>query len=182
LKIRSLILAALFAALTAIGAFIQIPMVPVPITLQLLFCIVAGMLLGPGLGALSQVLYIAIGLLGLPIFAGGGGLGYILKPSFGYLLGFAAGSFTCGLIVRQFKSLTFLKALLASMAGVIVVYAIGVPYLYIAFNAGTPGTLTFGKALATGAVVFLPGDVLKCVVAALIAVLVRPVLLRQRIL
>lgn len=180
MKVRNLILVALFAALTAVGALVQIPMIPVQITLQLLFCIMAGMLLGPVPGALSQVLYILIGLLGLPVFAGGGGFGYILKPSFGYLIGFIAGAFTCGLIVKHIKELTFIKALLVALAGVFVVYLIGVPYLYFMLNLSTPNAMSIGKALTVGLLVFLPGDIIKCVVSAFVVVLVRPVLLRQK--
>ena len=88
-KLRNHILCAIFTALIAIGAFIRIPVPVVPFTLQFLFTTLAGVLLGSRLGAISVVLYIALGLLGVPVFAEGGGPGYILKPSFGYLPGFA---------------------------------------------------------------------------------------------
>lgn len=84
---RNMVLAALFAALTAIGAFLQIPTGTVPITLQFLFTALAGLLLGWKWGAVSQLLYVGIGLLGLPVFTQGGGIGYVLQPSFGFLLG-----------------------------------------------------------------------------------------------
>ena len=84
---RNMVLAALFAALTAIGAFLQIPTGTVPITLQFLFTALAGLLLGWKWGAISQLLYVGIGLLGLPVFTQGGGIGYVLQPSFGFLLG-----------------------------------------------------------------------------------------------
>lgn len=183
MKVRNLILAALFAAMTAASAFFpQIPMVPVPITFQLLFCIMAGMLLGPSLGALSQLIYIIIGLLGLPVFAAGGGIAYILKPSFGYLLGFVAGAFVCGFIIKRVNELTFIKALFAALAGVAVVYLIGAPYLYFMVNMNTPNAMSIGKTLTAGLLVFLPGDVLKCLAAALVTVLVRPVLIKQKII
>jgi biotin transport system substrate-specific component len=180
MKVKSLVLVALFAALTALGALVQIPMVPVQITLQLLFCILAGMLLGPGPGALSQLVYVVLGLIGLPIFAGGGGMGYVLKPSFGYLIGFIAGAFVCGLIISRFKKLTFLKALLAGLACVFTVYIIGTPYLYWMVNLNAPGAMTAGKALMAGFLVFLPGDILKSLLAALAAVKLRPILLKNK--
>lgn len=180
MKVRNLVLVALFAALTALGALVQIPMVPVQITLQLLFCMLAGMLLGPGLGTLTQLVYIILGLIGLPIFAGGGGVSYILKPSFGYLIGFIAGAFICGLIVNRTKKLTIPKALLAATACVFVVYLIGAPYLYLMVNLNTPGAMTAGKAMTGGFLVFLPGDILKALAAALIAVKLRPILAKAK--
>ncbi len=178
MKTRTLILTALFAALTGMGALIRIPMAPVPITLQLLFCIMAGLVLKPVPAAASQLVYIALGLLGLPIFSGGGGLGYVLKPSFGYLIGFVAGAFVCAAIIRRVKRLTWWKALLSGMACVLCVYIIGVPYMVIMLNAATPGAMDAGKAIVSGFLVFLPGDAAKALLAALVAVKARPALLK----
>lgn len=178
MRLRDLILVALFAALTALGALIQIPMAPVQITLQLLFCILSGMLLGPVPGALSQAVYVLLGLVGLPVFAGGGGLGYVLKPSFGYLVGFVAGAFVCGLVVRRVKKLTFIRALLAGLVCILTVYAVGAPYLYVSMNLSAPGSISAGAALTGGFLVFLPGDALKCLVAALAALKLKPALSR----
>lgn len=86
---KNLILCALFSALIAVGAFIRIPIPVVPFTLQFLFTMLAGLLIGGKLGFTSVTVYIAMGLLGLPVFADGGGLAYLLKPSFGYIIGFA---------------------------------------------------------------------------------------------
>ena len=86
LKTRDLILIAMFAALTAIGAFIRIPLPVVPITLQYFFCALGALLLGAKKGALAQILYVAVGLIGIPIFTKGGGPQYIFQPSFGYLI------------------------------------------------------------------------------------------------
>ncbi|MDZ7264485.1 MAG: biotin transporter BioY, partial [candidate division KSB1 bacterium] len=96
---RKIILVSLFAALTAVGAFIKIPLPHIPITLQTLVVIMSGNLLGYKLGTLSQLLYLVVGLLGVPIFAYGGGPGYIFQPSFGYLLGYPVGAFLIGLLV-----------------------------------------------------------------------------------
>ena len=100
-KTKDLILCALFAALTAVGAFIKIPVPVVPFTLQLLFTMLAGLLLGGRRGAAAVTAYILMGLLGFPVFAEGGGLGYILKPSFGYLIGFAAAAYLTGCIANK---------------------------------------------------------------------------------
>ena len=84
---RNMVLCALFAALIAIGAFIRIPVPYVPITFQGFFVLLAGFLLGPKYGAASMLIYIAVGLVGIPVFTEGGGIMYVLKPTFGYLIG-----------------------------------------------------------------------------------------------
>ena len=84
---RQLVRTALFAALTAVGAFLKIPLGPSAITLQFFFTAMACCLLGSGCGALSQLIYVLLGLLGLPIFTAGGGFSYVLHPTFGFLLG-----------------------------------------------------------------------------------------------
>lgn len=88
-KTRSLVYCTLFTALIAVGAFIKIPIPVVPFTLQYLFTMLAGILLGSRLGSLSVLAYMILGLIGLPIFSEGGGIGYVFKPSFGYIIGFA---------------------------------------------------------------------------------------------
>ena len=95
LDVQQLVLCATFTALIAIGAFIRIPVPLIPFTLQLFFVTMAGFLLGPKTGTVSAGLYLGLGLVGLPIFAEGGGPTYVLKPTFGYIIGFvlaAAGS------------------------------------------------------------------------------------------
>jgi biotin transport system substrate-specific component len=180
LKVKNLILVALFAALTAIGAFIRIPMPIAPITLQTLFCIMAGMLLGPWLGSLSQVIYIVIGLLGLPVFTSGGGIGYIFQPSFGYLIGLIPGAFLSGLIVNHMKKLKFIPVLLASIAAMLVVYLVGVPYLYFIKDLYQHKGMPVADALYYGLVLFIPGDVLKCIVASILTVKLRPIIIKSK--
>ena len=176
IKTRSMILVSLFTALTAIGAFIKIPVGAVPITLQFMFIALGAILLGPKLGALSQIIYVVLGLIGIPIFTEGGGLGYIFKQSFGYLLGFILGAYVIGYIVSKYKKPNFFAIFAACIAGVIVVYAIGVPYLYIILKYVVGANISFYKALQIGFIVFIPGDILKSVVTALIGVKVIPAL------
>ena len=109
--LRSLILAALLGALTAIGAWLQIPVGITSITLQFLFTAFAGVLLGWKWGAVSQLLYVAIGLLGLPVFTQGGGIGYVLQPSFGFLLGLIPAAAVIGALSNT------LRLELVSLAG-----------------------------------------------------------------
>lgn len=97
-KTKTLIYCSLFTALIAAGAFIKIPVPVVPFTLQYLFTMLAGLLLGSKRGTISVVAYMLLGLAGLPIFSEGGGLWYVFKPSFGYIIGFCLGTYVLSLI------------------------------------------------------------------------------------
>lgn len=168
---KEMILVALFAALTAVGAFIKIPLGTVPITLQLLFTVLAGIMLGAKLGALSQLIYMIIGLFGVPVFAGGtGGITNIISPSFGYVIGFILGAYVIGKIAEGQTNPSLVRLFVASVAGVIVIYAIGVPYLYFIMNNVSGKIMTFSNALKFGLIVFIPGDLLKCVIASALGV------------
>lgn len=101
MKTKDLVLCAMFVALIAVGAFIKVPVPVVPFTLQFLFTMLAGLLLGPVNGALAVVVYIVLGLVGLPIFTQGGGPGYIFQPSFGYIIGFAVAAYVTGQIANE---------------------------------------------------------------------------------
>ena len=107
-KTRTMVLCAMFVVLIAAGAWIKIPVPVVPFTLQYLFTMLAGILLGGRRGALAVCVYLALGLAGLPIFAQGGGLSYLLQPSFGYLIGFAAGAFVTGTMARSIATILLL--------------------------------------------------------------------------
>lgn len=104
-RTRSMVYCALFTALIAVGAFIRVPVPVVPFTLQYLFTMLAGLLLGSKRGAVSVAVYVLLGLAGLPIFTEGGGLGYIFKPSFGYLAGFCVGAYLTGYLAEQLHRL-----------------------------------------------------------------------------
>ena len=117
LSARELSLVALFAALTGIGGFIRIPVPYVPLTLQTLMVMFSGLILGGRLGALSQLVYILVGLMGIPIFAHGGGPGYVLQPTFGYLLGFVCGAYIIGNITERRESLKRSFLFVALVAG-----------------------------------------------------------------
>ncbi|MCL6635523.1 MAG: biotin transporter BioY [Peptococcaceae bacterium] len=169
LSVREMVLVSMFAALTAVGAFIKVPIPYVPFTLQFLFVLFAGMLLGKKLGLLSQVVYLLVGLAGAPVFASGGGPGYVLQPTFGYLVGFAAGAYVVGLVLEKIRGEGFPRFLLAALAGLAVVYAFGVTYLYFVLNFVVHKAFTFAQALWIGAVVCLPGDLFLSVLAAAVS-------------
>lgn len=173
MKVRSLVLVSLFAALTALGGFISIPLGPVPITMQSIFVILSGLLLGPRLGALSQLLYVFLGLVGLPIFSGfSGGLQAILRPSFGFLIGFIFSSYLGGTIYQSRKSpyRIYLATILASLTS----YIFGLAYMYLMLNLLASNPLTLGYIIRFGFLVFLPGDLIKLFLIIIIAKRILP--------
>lgn len=176
IKTRDLILVAMFTALTIIGAFIKIPIGPVPITLQFLFTALAGVLLGSKLGALSQLVYVILGLIGVPVFTSGGGISYIFKPTFGYLIGFTLAAYIIGKISENAKKISTMRLFIASLIGVMIIYAIGVPYLYIILKYVLGTKITVLGVLKTGFLVFLPGDIAKSIVVAVMGVKIVPVI------
>lgn len=154
---KVLLLTALFAALTALGAFLRIPVGHSSVTLQFFFTAMAGLLLGPYWGAASQLVYVLLGLVGLPIFSEGGGLMYLAKPSFGFLCGLIPAAFLIGLFARKHPWLSYLT-------GLMCLYAVGFPYFYFALG----GSISIEKTLLYGCVAFLPFDLLKILCAELL--------------
>ena len=118
----------IFTALIAIGAFIQIPLPYMDyFTLQFLFVLLSGILLGSKLGGLAVLIYVLIGLIGIPIFASGGGIGYIFKASFGYLIGFIACAYFTGLICEKVALTDLKKYALAVFCGFILNFYLNTP-------------------------------------------------------
>ncbi|MDD5492529.1 MAG: biotin transporter BioY [bacterium] len=164
LNTHEMVKVSLFASLTAAGSLIYIPL-PfnlVPITLQTFFTYLSGIILGPLLGPLSQLVYILLGCLNLPVFAGGtAGLGILFGPTGGYLWGFLAASGVIGLISRGQRNIW--RFTLALVIGTLVLYMCGLAQLVLVAH------LSPAQAFWTGMAVFLPGDLLKIVLASQVA-------------
>ncbi|WP_054696433.1 biotin transporter BioY [Syntrophomonas palmitatica] len=166
--LRQMVYASMFGALTAVGAFIVIPLQPVPITLQTFFTGLAGVLLGGYAGALSQIVYVLLGIIGLPVFAGGqAGLGTLFGPTGGYLIGFIAAAFVIGKIVEARRKGGLVWIALALIVGDMVIYTLGILQLCIIAH------FSLAKALLAGVVPFLLGDLLKLLAAVPLAVILR---------
>jgi biotin transport system substrate-specific component len=176
LQLREMLLISMFAALTAAGAFIKIPTPLVPFTLQFLFCAYSGVFLGARNGVYSQLLYVGIGLIGIPVFANGGGPAYVLQPTFGYLIGFILCAGIVGFFVDQCKEITVYKTLGAVLGGLMVVYLIGVSYLYLIVNFYLQKQMAVSKALAIGFLPYITADLIMSVIIAITAVRVIPIL------
>ncbi len=165
---RLMILAGVFAALTVLGAQIRVPLPFVPFSLQTLFVLLAGSMLGPVYGAGSQVLYLLMGLAGLPVFTRGGGLAYVFQPTFGYLLGFPVASLIAGALihgkqarVQLLPEIKFSKLLLINGLATAAILIPGTLYLWWSTNTLIGTDLSLARALWIGALSFLPTDLLK---------------------
>jgi biotin transport system substrate-specific component len=166
-RITDLVLAALFGALIAAGAFIAVPLPfsPVPVVLQNLFSLLAGLTLGPVLGAAAAGLYLLAGIVGAPVFAGAtGGIGRFLGPTGGFLAGYLLSAFTAGLIAGRpgRGALPRGRIILAVLAGLLIIYVPGLIRLRFALDS-------WAKTLVAGFLPFIPGDVAKGIIAVLIA-------------
>lgn len=178
---KQMALCALFVALIAAGAFLKVPIPLVPFTLQFLFTTLAGLLLGGQLGGLAVCAYIVLGLAGLPIFAQGGGLGYVLQPSFGYIIGFAAGAFVTGTIANRTEQPGFPRLLAANFVGLGIVYLFGMFYyaLMSRFYLGSP--IGLWPLFLYCFLLAVPGDILLCIVGAMLGKRLIPLIRKGRI-
>ncbi len=167
-QLKMTVYSSLFVAFIAVGAFISIPIGPVPIVLQNMFVLLAGLILGPVWGLACVAVYLVIGFAGLPIFAGGtSGIGKLFGPTGGYLLGYLPCVFITASISKALgKKMS--SDIIAMVIGSVIVYACGVPWL----KAVT--SMSFEKALTVGMVPFLIGDALKIAAAAFMAKTLRP--------
>jgi biotin transport system substrate-specific component len=155
-------LAIVFACLTGLGAYVRVytPLSPVPFTAQVFFVLLSGAVLGSRWGGASQMIYVLLGVVGVPWFAGGAsGFEYVAGATGGYLVGFVLAAALVGMIVeRGHRSVAALVPVM--MAGVLVIYAVGAAWL-----AAVMG-LSAGEAIALGVAPFLLLDLLKSVLAA----------------
>lgn len=168
IPIHALALTALFAALTAVGAWIRIPTPWSAFTLQVFFVFMAGALLGPGYGALSQAVYVGMGLIGIPVFISGGGPSYVLQPTFGFLLSYIPAAAVVGWLCRR-ETPGFGRIVLACVAGLGVIYAIGLPYMALIVNVYLGGSMSLWDVLWSGMILFLPYDAVKIVLTGILA-------------
>lgn len=169
--IKEMIVVALFVALITVGTFIKIPM-PMDdyLTLQVEIVILCGFILGPKLAFLATAIYVLLGLIGVPVFAAGGGFDYVLRPSFGFIYGFIFAATLIGFLSYRVKELKFWKALLIGLAGVVVIYVCGYIHKYVIYNYYTMENATTMKAIIVATLSFdVPKDLILCVLCSLVA-------------
>lgn len=169
-KVILLCLTALFSALIAVGAYIKIPVPPIPITLQTFFVILSGVLLGKNYGSISVIVYIVVGLLGIPVFSGGGGIYYVLNPSFGYIIGFIVAAHLIGDFVHKKEMPSFRRIFLSSLAGISTIYIVGIAYYVIVLGLFTNRVaVNFRTVMVSGFLVFIPMDIAISFIASLVS-------------
>jgi biotin transport system substrate-specific component len=172
-----LILVSLFAAMISVGAVFSLPLPPPlpPVTLAVFFALLSGLVLGPKWGLAATGLYLALGSVGLPVFASGaGGLGHFASPTGGFLLGYAAAAFVSGAVADR-RAWKFSSAIVGALAGVAVLYAIGLPWFRTVINTSSDRDMTIAAVF----IIMLPyfaGDILKAIVAAALVSSLRPLL------
>lgn len=170
LSLREMILCAMFVALVAAGAFIRIPVGTDVYTLQFLFTLLAGLLLGARLGATAVATYVLLGLVGVPVFASGGGPGYVLQPTFGYLVGFILQAWYCGAAARRLSARNFKRLLAINGVGMAIVYVIGISYFYFVSNYVIDAPIAVWPVIFYCGILQVVPDFLLCVAAAGLAV------------
>lgn len=171
--LRFSVLSSMMAALMAMGAYLHIPIGPVPIVLTNLFVLLSGLLLGPRWGVVSGALYLFVGAMGMPVFYGGkGGLAHLFGPTGGYLFGFVLSAGMVGFISHRLQY-SLLGDIIAVIIGSLIIYASGVPWLKLMTK------MTWEKAFLIGMIPFLVGDAIKAVGCIGLARAVRPMLFRQ---
>ena len=153
---KSIVLCSLFSALVCIGAFIKVPLPPVPFTMQWFFVAMAGLILGSKLGFTSVAMYIFIGLAGLPVFTKGGGIGYVFQPTFGY-------------IISEKREKNFLNFFVSNLIGLSLVYLIGFIYLYFIMTNVLGKDVELFKLLKSAVIIFIPTDILSVILSAKVA-------------
>ena len=154
--------------LTAAAAQVSIPLpfTPVPFTLQPMVVLLGGAALGARLGMSSQILYLVLGIAGLPVFAASPilpqGFGRLLGPTGGYLLSYPLAAFVTGYLAQRGFDRRYLTSVLAMVAGLAIIFTCGVLWLAFGMHAG------FAAALTTGLIPFIPADIVKVFLAAMI--------------
>ncbi len=155
------VLVVVFSAFVALTAQVSLPLLPVPLTLQTLGVLFTGAVLGSKRGTLALLLYVAEGAIGLPVFAGGlSGIGVLIGPTGGYLVGFIVAAGVVGLLAERGWDRRLIGAALAMVVGNLVIYAFGVAWLTVVLG-------DLRTALVQGMLIFIIGDLIKIVIAAL---------------
>ncbi|MDY6038329.1 MAG: biotin transporter BioY [Eubacterium sp.] len=174
-----LAMAALFTALVAVGAFIKIPMPFMDyFTLQFFFVILSGIVLGSKLGALSLSLYLILGLVGVPVFAGGGGFNYVLMPTFGYIISFIFASYAIGYITERGKP-SLKRYFSATLVGFVLIYAIGITYKLLILLCYIHTDKAVSVILLSSLSIQMPFDIFLCFVVANVGLRLRKIVFKS---
>ena len=165
---------ALFAALMVAGAYIEIPLPVMPITFQTVFAVLSGLMLGWKKGMIAMATYAIMGLIGIPVFTNGGGIFYVIKPSFGYILGFIAGAGVAGIYYNRHKKLWII--ILLALCATLVDYVTGIAYFIAVWEI--TDTPNLWSSVLSFNLIYLPKDIILAVLAAFLSRAVTPKIIR----
>ena len=167
MKAKDLAFMALFIVLITVGTFTTIPLPLCPINLQPFFVVLAGLFLGGKRGALSVLGYVLLGLVGIPVFTHGGGIGYVLQPTFGFMLGYIIAAFIIGSVSSSGKN-TVLRFTMAGLCGLAAVYGVGLVYYWCISRYYLQSDIGVWTMLVNCFFIPLPKDIASCVLAAIL--------------
>lgn len=167
-QITRIVIISLFAALISAGAYIRIPLAPVPVVLSNFFVLLAASCLPPLLSLASIAAYLFIGACGLPVFTSGGGIAALLAPTGGYLFGMIPAAIAGSLVMRILEKHIRLASVISALVSTLFIYLAGIPWLAYQLDISLPA------AILSGFVPFIPGDTLKIVAASAVTPSLRP--------
>lgn len=177
LSTKDLVQIAVLTSMLSVASVFIIPVGPVPITLQVFFFLLIPALMGKFKGALTILLYMFLGLIGFPVFAGGsGGFQSILSPAFGYIIGAVLVSLVVGRLHR--KKSSSMEMISTMMIGILLLYAIGISYQYVIMNIYLQTPITWQTIILTNITTFLPIDMVKAFTAGIVCRRLEGVLIR----
>ena len=169
MKTKDLVLNALMIAVLVIASQLSIPFQPVPITLQTLAVMLIGMLRGPKNSFIIIGGYTVLGLIGLPVFSGfSGGFQTILSPSFGFILSWWLAVPLQSLYLQRREYVEYKELVVSSLINSLVTSMIGIPYMAAILNLYLGADMSFYAVLMAGFIPFIPGDIVKIILAVLI--------------
>ncbi len=168
--IVTLTLSALFCTLICVGSFIKIPMPNImPMTFQTFFVLLTGLVLPLKASALTTITYMIIGLIGLPIFSGGGGIGYVLMPNFGFIIGFVISTIIMSLLSQNTIKHSFASHFAISILGITLIYIIGILYFAFITNVYNKNDYSAIWFIQTVFLPFLPKEILFAIISSIVA-------------
>ncbi|WP_371376645.1 biotin transporter BioY [Sporomusa aerivorans] len=182
MQTKNMALTSLFAAILAVSAQVSIPIGPVPITLQVMFVLLAGIVLGSRLGPASVAVWVLLGVFGLPVFAQGkAGAAVLIGPTGGYILGYFICTYIVGYVAEHFE-VSYKNTTLAMLAGLAVIYGVGLAGFMLSFQYVLHKAMTVDRALQLAVWPFLPMDIVKAAAAVYTGVKVRRALIKARLM
>lgn len=173
---KQTVLCAIFLALIIVGAFIRVPIGMVPVTLQLFFVLLTSQILSTSATLFCLLSYIALGLIGLPVFANGGGIGYVLQPGFGYLIGFVFCGLLISFLTHKNSKQTIKKMFLINLIGCSCIYLFALPFSWFLNAFYFSNELKLWPLIFSFYLVFIPSDMIFCLLSAITAKRIKPFL------